>query len=149
MKTPEQMLQDWLAALRNPENEQTQSILKDPGTGARCCLGVLIDESGIKGKWKRIDPKKPRSGENYGFFPDNPEELNGKDSAMSFVGNIEIPATLVRRVTGDDDFEVSDLAARNDGAYWERGDKVYRQHTFPEIADYIEQKIAKKQEESA
>lgn len=41
-KTKAQIVYDWLAKLRNPDNKQAKGLLKRCD-GSRCCLGVLCD----------------------------------------------------------------------------------------------------------
>ena len=47
--------QQWIAALRSGTYRQGTGYLKDPTTGAYCCLGVLCSVHGVEPTFDRID----------------------------------------------------------------------------------------------
>lgn len=104
------LLTAWLAELRNPASRQAREALCD-ATGARCCLGVLLDVEGIE--TKTLHPGCCRY--EYGF------------GAVSILPIDAMNRLRFRSRNGDDVEYDTSLAKLNDDGM-----------SFAEIADLIE-----------
>jgi hypothetical protein len=102
---------EWVAALRGGEYEQGQGCLHSED-GAKCCLGVLCDVMGKKWKKELFGWKKVVAG------------YKG--------GNYKFPPRGVTKEAGLSESDCEQLTRRNDGLCG------FHQHSFPEMADYIE-----------
>lgn len=103
----------WVAALRSSDYAQTTGILRDEGNGY-CCLGVLCEVSGL-GDW---------DGSQYVVYDDG--------DTLVCDGELSEP---VEEIIGLGSKTQSTLIKMNDG---QTHPEPIRQHTFAEIADYIE-----------
>lgn len=104
----------WIEALRSDRFSQLKGALRDENDG-RCCLGVLYEIAGlawIETKW------------GYETAAGSQANLCGHED--------ELGLPLHKTWT---------LAAMNDGDIGDEDKPPVRQHTFAEIADYIEREI--------
>lgn len=103
----------WVEALRSGKYKQTIATLRHSDGLGYCCLGVLLDLSGI-GKWEYGV---------YQYITRNGEEADAEGDLCGLRGRFGIAS----------ESEVQ-LIALNDGDE----KRQVRRHSFEEIADYIE-----------
>lgn len=101
----------WVADLRRDDIRQCTGVLQDD-TGANCCLGRLYIVAGVK--------------------PDTSEV------EVMFNGRETYPSEEDLETWGLTDEHATDLYRRNDGGLKPNLNDFYDEHSFKEIADYIE-----------
>lgn len=106
----------WLEALRSGKYQQAHGVMRDEN-GCMCCLGVaaeLIDPT----KWNPHSASTDEAGRGFGWSGDKP------DRTLEIANALDL-----------DIMDVKACAARNDG------NSQHRQHSFLQMADYIEKEI--------
>jgi hypothetical protein len=117
----------WVTALRNGEYKQAIGVLRRnyaDGTRGHCCLGVLVEISGI-GHWDEWQMCEYDNNE-VGFWPSE----NDADSVTGFLPNDYL------ELVGLPNKAAAVLMTINDG---NDTDLYNGQHSFKQIADIIEQ----------
>lgn len=119
----------WVSALRSGDYSQASGELHDRQNGGYCCLGVLCKVMGAEfgdavendeGEWKTHD-----------YVPHIGDRVLGEDE--------ELKPSVCKELGIPDQFE---LIKMNDG-FGEDPDSLgyVRQHSFNELADYIEKNL--------
>jgi hypothetical protein len=118
-----QLKAKWIQALRSGEFRQAEGMLHNSANDSYCCLGVLC---------KVMGAEFGQVGEIYGPNYDHVPHIDGKLLSSGY--DEELDSEVAQQVGIPDQ---SELVMRNDG-----NTKLgVPQHSFAEIADYIEKNL--------
>lgn len=124
-----QVVEEWIRRLRSGEYQQTQGRLKDE-SGGYCCLGVLCQQyhelTGSGRGFQELAAVRFDGSKLIGFDPEDPNshayaKYDPPETVMRYAG---LPGPLIQT-----------LETMNDE----------QNMTFGEIADYLEQLLAKEE----